>query len=179
MLDILLILAAGAIGGLVTGYILSKAHWRQYNNLFRWHLKNIAEVKAAERKRYDKELEKIRKLQVKRFSLNRVGEDDFPVAEYLRQKYFANGEDTRPIKQAFKIDEKWLDGQIDIQWPKKNPHDPTEMCDKLIRDIEQQLSNVQILASLSGQGEIVYTPPFMGPDGSMRWGAAVIPKEEN
>ena len=165
MLDILLILAAGVIGGLVTGYILSKAHWRRYNDLFRWHLKNVAEVKAAERKRYDEELEKIRKLQVKRFSLNRVGEDDSPVAEYLRQKYFANGEDTRPIKQAFKIDERWLNGQIDIQWPK--------MYDKLAQDIERQL------ASLGVKGDVVCTPPFMGPDGSMRWGAAVIPKEEN
>lgn len=173
MLDILLILAAGVIGGLVTGYILSKAHWRRYNDLFRWHLKNVAEVKAAERKRYDEELEKIRKLQVKRFSLNRVGEDDSPVAEYLRQKYFANGEDTRPIKQAFKIDERWLNGQIDIQWPKMNPYLPTEMYDKLAQNIERQL------ASLGVKGDVVYTPPFMGPDGSMRWGAAVIPKEEN
>lgn len=173
MLDILLILAAGVIGGLVTGYILSKVHWRRYNDLFRWHLKNVAEVKAAERKRYDEELEKIRKLQVKRFSLNCVGEDDSPVAEYLRQKYFANGEDTRPIKQAFKIDEKWLNGQIDIQWPKINPYLPTEMYDKLARNIEQQL------ASLGVKGDVVYTPPFMGRDGSMRWGAAVIPKEEN
>lgn len=89
------------------------------------------------------------------------------VREFLEKKFPIRNASEHPLKIDY--DEKLLTDQA--QWTEFNPSIPKDVIDEMVRRIENQL------ASLQGKGEIVYTPPFMAPDGTWRFDIVVIPRE--
>lgn len=158
--SILLIFAGFCLGGAFTRYQNEKTREKWEADVFSIYIKKLIEVQSNERERYDAELAKLKKLHIDRV-LCTTG----PVRDELERRLRINPE--------LKVDSNWA----------KIPDISKIQCDDLHIAMNEFIAKLKTDAALNGRNigddQIVFSPPFYAPDGTIKWGAAVIPKEED
>lgn len=180
----LLIFAGWCFGSAYTIYQTSKEKQEWHDYVQSWYTNKAIQIEAEVKDKYDakvldleaKHEEELSKLKRIARHYEVVGSDFSPfndiVKEYfLRNHLNADIPDPVYVKPMYQLDLDIGDTQASELWLKDPPYCPN-MTEVMIRDIENFIEKTGARPE-----DIVIAPTIIAPDGSVKSGIAVIPRE--